>query len=189
MWTLLDTIGSSIVGASIMLLVFALILQMNTISGQIESNNLIQSHYTATMEVLNYDLHKIGYQADGEKILFADAESIKYCTDLGNDGSVDTVSYSVATTSDSTGNTIYLYRQVNDEIKKNIGVLSDFSISYFDSIGNTINYSDLGAASFRYKIRSIEIKLEMTVDEGDDTGFKDLNWRVRIKPKNLLSRK
>jgi hypothetical protein len=188
MWTLFDTIGSSIVGASIMLLVFALILQMNSISGQIEGNNLIQSHYTATMDVLSYDLYKIGFEAEGEKILLANAENIKYCTDLKNDGSVDTVSYSVSTTSDSIGNTIYVYRKLNSGVKKNIGVVSDFNLSYFDSLGNTINYSDLSLASFRKKIRSIEIKLEMTVEQEDNTGFRDLNWRVRIKPKNLLSR-
>ena len=61
MWTLLDTIGASIIGASIIFMVLALNLQMNNVSSQITENNLIQSYYTASMDILEYDIYKMGY--------------------------------------------------------------------------------------------------------------------------------
>jgi hypothetical protein len=177
------------IAGAIMFMVFALIMQMNNISSQIEENNLIQSHYTATMEILSYDLHKIGYKAEGEKILYADADSIKYCVDLKDDGTTDTLSYrAIPVHDESAGNTIWIYRKVNKDKHENIGVVSDFTLSYFDSLGNTINYGDLISTEGRERIRSLEILLEMTVGQKDTTGYNDINWRVRIKPKNLLFR-
>lgn len=189
MWTLLDTIGASLIGAVIIFMVMALNFQMSNVSSQITENNLIQSYYTASMDILDYDFHKIGYRADGEIIILADSTSLKYCVDLGDNGSVDTVYYSAASISaDSIGNDIYIDRKVNGGSAENIGIVSDFNLSYFDSLGNTINYAALGSSTNRAKIRTVEIQLELTVQWEDTTGYKDVNWRVRVQPKNLLSR-
>lgn len=189
MWTILDTIGSSVIGASIIFMVLALNFQMNNVSSKITENNLIQSYYTASMDILDYDIHKMGYRATGEIIILADSASLKYCVDLGDDGSVDTVYYTAATIlTDSIGNDIYIDRQVNSGTVENIGIVSDFNLSYYDSLGNTINYAALGSSTNRAKIRTIEIQLELTVQWEDTTGYKDLNWRVRVQPKNLLLR-
>lgn len=189
MWTILDTIGASIIGSSIIFMVLALNLQMNQVSTEITENNLIQSYYTASMDILDYDIHKMGYRADGEIIIIADSTNLKYCVDLEDNGSVDTVHYTAETvTGDSIGNIIYIDRKVNLEEAENIGIVSDFKFSYFDSLSNTINYSDLGSSANRAKIRTVGILLELTVDQGDTSGYKDVNWRVRVHPKNLLSR-
>lgn len=189
MWSLLDTIGAGVIGASIIFMVLSLNMQMNTVSIQISEHNMIQSSYTASIDILSYDLHKMGYRADGEIILKADSANLKYCVDLGDNGIVDTVFYTAGTTEDdSIGNAIYLRRIVNNGDEENIGIVSEFDLSYYDSLGNTINYEDLETASFRRKIRTIEVLLELTVEEEDTTGYKDVNWRVRVQPKNLLTR-
>jgi hypothetical protein len=189
MWSLLDTIGAGVIGASIIFMVMSLNLQMNNVSVQITEHNMIQSSYTASMDILDYDLHKMGYRAKGEVILKADSAQLKYCVDLGNNGIVDTVYYSAGITEDdSIGNDIYLSRSVNDDDPDNIGIVSDFYLSYFDSLGNKINYTDLAASKYRARIRTIEVLMELTVEEEDTTGYKDVNWRIRVQPKNLLSR-
>lgn len=190
MWTLLDSIGASLIGGAIIFMVLALIMQMNNISYQIDENNLIQSNYTTTMDIFNYDLHKIGYRVQSNKVIIADSVSLKYCTDLEDDGNVDTVYYTaISTSADSIGNDIYIHRKVNNGNNDNIGIVSDFNLSYYDSLGNTINYSTLISSAGRAKIRTIELSIELTVEEEDTTGYKDINWRVRVQPKNLLSRK
>jgi hypothetical protein len=189
MWSLLDTIGAGVIGASIIFMVMSLNLQMNTVSIQITEHNLIQSSYTAAMDIIDYDFHKMGYRASGEIILEADSANLKYLVDLGDNGIIDTVHYSADTIpEDSIGNDIYLYRTVNDDDAENIGLVSDFNLSYFDSLGNKINYGDLVSASNRARIRTVEIIMELTVEEGDTTGYKDVNWRIRVQPKNLLTR-
>ena len=189
MWTFLDTIGASVIGASIIFMVLALTLQMNNVSNQITDNNLIQSYYTASMDILEYDIHKMGYRTDGEMIILADSTNLKYCVDLSDSGRVDTVHYTAATTlTDSIGNDIYIGRQVNNGDIENIGIVSAFNMSYYDSLGNTLNYIELSTSANRAKIRTIEIQLELTVQWEDTTGYNDVNWRVRVQPKNLLSR-
>ena len=189
MWSLLDTIGAGVIGASIIFMVLSLNMQMNTVSIQISEHNMIQSSYTTTMDILSYDLHKMGYRANGEIVMVADSAKLKYCVDLGDNGFVDTVLYTASTTEeDSIGNAIYLRRVVNNGEEKNIGIVSEFNLSYFDSLGNTINYLDLAMASNRARIRTIEVLMELTVEEEDTTGYKDVNWRVRVQPKNLLTR-
>lgn len=189
MWTLFDTIGASIIGSSIIFMVLALNLQMNKVSTEITEHNIIQSHYTASMDILEYDLHKMGYRADGEIILHADSTSLRYLVDLGDDGNVDTVFYMADTSlGDSIGNVIYIDRQINDNYTDNIGIVSEFHMTYFDSLGNTIVYDDLELQANRARIRTIGIQLELTVEDGDASGYKDVNWRLRIQPKNLLAR-
>ena len=189
MWTILDTIGASVIGASIIFMVLALNMQMNHVSNQITVNNLIQSHYTTSMEILDYDIHKMGYRVNDDIVLVADSLNLKYCVDLADSGRVDTVFYNAHTSdADSIGNDIYLDRQVNSEDPENVGIVSAFNMSYFDSLGNTINYAALETATNRAKIRTIEIQLELTVQWEDTTGYNDVNWRVRVQPKNLLSR-
>jgi hypothetical protein len=61
-------------------------------------------------------------------------------------------------------------------------------MTYFDSLGNTLVYEDLESSANRAKIRTIGIQLELTVQDGDVSGYKDVNWRIRIQPKNLLTR-
>jgi hypothetical protein len=125
MWTLLDTIGASVIGSSIIFMVLALNMQLNNVSNQITENNIIQSHYTASMDIIDYDIHKMGYRADGDKVLLSDSTNLKYCVDLGDNGSVDTVYYTAATTvTDSIGNDIYIGRQVNNGATENISIVS-----------------------------------------------------------------
>ena len=104
---ILDLLGSTIVGSILMLTLFR-------VNGSAVENTYVgngeltaQENTTTIVHILESDLRKIGYCADWQKIpnpsaaiLYADSSSIKYLTDVDNDGNVDSVYYYLGPTSE-----------------------------------------------------------------------------------------
>ena len=98
--TLLDIVGSTIIGGVLLLTLF----RMNSTATQNTYNFsgelIVQENMVVTVEVLEYDLRKIGYCENPFKIpnparaiLYGDSSRIKYLTDIDFDGNVDTLEY------------------------------------------------------------------------------------------------
>jgi hypothetical protein len=218
--TLLDIIGSTFIGGTILLILF----RMNDSSVEnhyLNSGELIvQSNLISIVELLEYDLRKIGYSNDWENapmpskaIIMANDSSITFLTDVPTianplgDGIIDTLKYWTGSPNDAdvsrtpNPNDRILYRQVNSEppFSSNLGV-TQFQITYFDALGNTLPISQLQAnASLDQPLGIITMQIDITVentaaygDEADGkvyTKDKSAFWRqIRLAAPSLNNR-
>lgn len=196
--TLLDVVGSIIIGGLILLILFRLNASAtsNLYNNNSEAN--VQSAMISVAAVLEDDFRKIGYCKDWTKIpdptksiLMANTSSIKFLTDVNNDGIVDTLYYYVGPTSElsNTPNPRdrLLYRVVNSETPKssNVGI-TEFKITYFDTFGNIITSLPVSPTS---KIQKMQIDFQVENPEPIDTTYVVAFWRqLRLSARNLQNR-
>ena len=196
--TLLDIVGSIIVGGLILLILFRL---NSSASSNLYNNNSeanVQSAMISTATILEDDFRKIGYCKDWTQlpdptkvILYADTSSIKFLTDVNNDGIVDTLYYYLGPTSEllNTPNPRdrLLYRVIDNASPKssNVGI-TKFYLTYFDTFGNKITSLPVSPAS---KIQKIQIDLQVENPEPIDSTYVVAFWRqLRLSARNLQKR-
>ena len=195
--TLLDILGSIIIGGLILLILF----RLNTSATSNLYNNTSEANVQSAMisvgTVLEDDFRKIGYCKDWTKIpdptkaiLFADTSSIKFLADLNNTGTVDTVYYYLGPTSEllNTPNPRdrLLYRVINNETPKssNVGI-TEFKLTYFDSFGNVLSTP----VSPPGQIQKMQIDLRVENPEPIDSTYVVAFWRqLRLTARNLQNR-
>ncbi|MBK7104602.1 MAG: hypothetical protein IPH62_04900 [Ignavibacteriae bacterium] len=183
--TLLDIIGSTMIGGTILLILF----RMNDSAVEnhyLNSGELIvQTNLISVVELLEYDLRKIGYcqnwedaPVPSEALLEATDTSISFLTDVSTtvnqfgDGNIDTLRYWVGSPNDvdvrKTPNPKdrMLYRQVNGEapLYSNMGV-TQLKIVYFDALGYEIPVSELiVSAAAKQPLGVITMQIDITVE-------------------------
>ena len=195
--TLLDILGSIIIGGLILLILF----RLNTSATSNLYNNTSEANVQSAMisvgSVLENDFRKIGYCKDWTKIpdpskaiLYADTSSIKFLTDINNNGIVDTLYYYVGPTSEllNTPNPRdrLLYRVINNAPPKssNVGV-TKFKITYFDSFGNILTTP----VNPPGQIQKMQIDLQVENPEPIDSTYVVAFWRqLRLSARNLQNR-
>ena len=196
--TLLDILGSIIIGGLILLILFRLNASAtsNLYNNNSEAN--VQSAMISVTTVLEDDFRKIGYCKDWtqiadptKSILYADTSSIKFLTDVNNDGIVDTLYYYIGPTSEllNTPNPRdrLLYRVVNSAVPKssNVGI-TKFKLTYFDTFGNVIISNPISPTS---KIQKIQIDLQVENPEPIGSTYVVAFWRqLRLSARNLQNR-
>ena len=187
---LLDIIGSTIIAGMVVMILLAVNINNTTSSSALLFTTIEQQKITQVSEIIQYDFYKIGYLTTGEKIAIADSNEIKFYSDINNDTEIDSVHYYVGNISDlgytSNPDDMPLYRQRNtaDSLLAEIPVV-DFNLSYYDSIGNTLDYSSLTSAAGRNRIKSIKIKIAVESDEVYADEYRTSEWKKKISPKNL----
>ena len=180
--TILDIIGSVVIGGLIMLILF----RLSDAAAQNTYNNsqelVVQTNLTSLVETLEYDFRKIGYCAD--------YTSISFLTDVNNDGNVDTLHYYVGPTSElaSTPNPRdrLLYRVIDGETphSANLG-LTEFKLMYFDPLGDTLSFP----ISSPGEIASIQISIKVEDVESYSNEYVSAFWRqIRLSARNLNNR-
>jgi len=194
---LLDIIGSTVIGGILMMNLFqinnAAVENSYTGTGEL----IAQTNLATIVQILEFDVRKIGYCADWEQIpiptqaiISADSTGIDYLTDVDSDGIVDTMHYYLGPTSEllSTPNPRdrILYRVVNSEVPVgvNLGV-TQFNLTFFDVIGNPISFPiDVPGEIYTMQI-DITVEDVAAYDEKYSTAF----WRqIRLAAKNLRNR-
>lgn len=202
--TLLDILGSTMIGGMLLLILLRMndnAIQNNYVYG---GEVIVQEGLVEAVSIIEYDFRKIGYCQDYTKIpipsksiLNADSNSIEFLTDLAvpgtfpqGDGILDTLRYELGPTSELTGTVNprdrILYRIVNNETRNgsNIGI-TEFRLTYFDALGNTINFPITQPREI-YTMQ-IDIKLENLA--AYDEQYSDATWRqVRLAARNLRNR-
>ncbi len=187
---LLDIIGSTIIAGMVIMILMAVNINTTTSSAALLFTTIEQQKMTQVSEIIQYDFYKIGYLIPGEKIAIADSNEIKFYADIDNDTEIDSIHYYVGYTTDlsytSNPNDKPLYRQRNwqDNLLAEIPVV-DFNLSYYDSIGNSLDYSSLTSAAGRTLIKSIKIKITVESDELYADEYRTSEWKKKISPKNL----
>ncbi len=187
---LLDIVGSMIIAAMVVMILLAVNINTTASSSVILFTTIEQRKITDVSELIQYDFYKIGYRIPDEKIFVADSNEIKFYSDIDDNNVVDTIHYYVGYTSDlsytSNPNDKPLYRQRNnhDSLLTEIPVVN-FNLSYFDSIGNSLDYSALANSAVRDLIKSIKIKITVESDELYADEYRTSEWKKKISPKNI----
>jgi hypothetical protein len=187
---LLDIVGSFIIAGMVVMILLAVNINNSASSSVILFTTLEQREVTDVSELVEYDFYKLGYRISDEKIAIADSNEIKFYSDINNDTEIDSVHYYVGYTTDlsytSNPDDKPLYRQRNyqDSLFAEIPVV-DFNLSYYDSIGNALDYSSLTSSAGRNLIKSIKIKITVESDELYADEYRTSEWKKKISPKNL----
>ena len=195
--TILDILGSVIIGGVLMTIAYRF---SDTITERTYNHSgelTIQQNLATVAQTVEYDFRKIGYCKNWnllpdptKAILSADTSSIRFYTDIDNDGDVDSIRYYLGSISELTGTANprdrMLYRVLNNEQPKsaNLGV-TQFYLVYFDALGVTI-HPPIGLNG---GIVSIEINLTVENTEAYDRIYSKAFWRqIRMVSRNLKNR-
>lgn len=206
--TLLDILGSTVVGGLLLLILFRISSASVKNTYQNSGELIVQQNLAEVVKLLEYDFRKIGYCQNynniptSNAILSATDSSIAFLTDVATpsypkgDGVLDTLKYYLGPMGSLTGTPNpadrMLYRVVNNDTPKgsNLGV-SMFLLTYFGSLGNFLGHS----ISNTNEIATIRIDLEVQDPYGyddpyaGDSTYSSVFWRqIRMVAKNLNNR-
>jgi hypothetical protein len=194
---LLDILGSVIVASILMMSIFR-VNNSSTEDLYRGSGNLVaQTNLATVVLILETDFRKIGYCADWqqipvptEAILFADTSSIRYLTDVDNNGIVDTMFYFLDYQTDITETPNprdrFLYRVINSEapVGVNLG-LTKFNLEYFNALGTKLAFP---IADPR-EIYTMQIDVTVEDVSAYDEKYQTIFWRqIRMAARNLFNR-
>lgn len=195
--TLLDILGSIIIGGILLTIVFRLSGAATEKTYNNSGELSLQQNLSTIAQIIEHDFRKIGYCADWNKlpdptkaILLAETSGIKYLTDIEADGNLDSIYYYLGPTSELTvtpnPRDRILYRIVNGEnpVQANLGV-TQFHMVYYDALGDTVY---LPIANYGL-ISSIEINVTVENVAAYDTSYSKAYWRqIRMVSRNLINR-
>lgn len=172
--TLLDLLGSYLIGGFVLVGVIGLILFLSTRSQDAKLNEISQVTISETGKVIEYDFNKLGYRVEtGSKVITLTDSTIKFASDLDNNGVVDTVIYSVLTQN----NTKTLRRYVTNLAVKTWDMsVFNAKITGLDSIGvKTLTPSS---------VKGIEVSLQLQPASSGES-IPGAYWKRRFFPRNL----
>ena len=181
--TLLDIVGSTIIGG----LVFLIMMNLNTYSAtskfSSDSGLRLQQNASTAASIIDNDLRKIGYNySQGNPIIAAQLQRISFYSDINNDGEVDsvtlTISDSTAASSTPNPHDKVFYRIINGDTLKGASLgLTNINFIYKDSLGN--------ATSNINRIKYIQAEMWFQSTEKVDSTYQQTFWEMTVNPRNL----
>ncbi len=195
--TILDIIGSVIIGGFILLILYRTNASATENTYNNGSDLIVQEDITTIVEILENDFRKIGYCEDWTKIpdptksiIYADSSSIKFLTDTQNNGTVDTLYYYLGPTSDLPNtpnpNDRILYRQIDSNPPQGISLgVTEFNMLYFGALGDTLSLPIATPGA----IASMQITIRVENSAAYNNKYEDAFWRqIRLAARNLRNR-
>jgi hypothetical protein len=193
---LIDIIGSMIIGGYLLVTVISFNSNASQNTYGYSGELIVQENIVAVVDILEYDLRRIGYCQDPTKIpnpslaiLSADSSYIKYLADDNKDGNLDTVEYYLGT-SDELSETPnpedrMLFRSVNGQsLSANLGI-TVFKMTFYDVLGVQL-YPPLTVPT---GIASMQIDVKCENSAAFDEQYRYSFWRqVRLASRNLYNR-
>jgi len=187
--SLLDVIGSSIIGGIMYLLLFQVNSQISMTSIEILQSTFSSRNTVDAVTVLEYDLNKLGYRVAGDFITAAEENKIEFWSDINNEDSTVKVLYFLGDSTEVSGtinpNDRPLYRRVADGDTQMVSVVRDFKITYLDSAYNKISFASLNNQANRNKIRGTRVYLRIESSEPSEGIYPYIEFKRTIIPKNL----
>jgi len=163
-------------------------MRMVTTSTDMLSSTITQSESAVSAQIIEYYFYKIGHKATSNKISIADSNRIKFCGDMNNNSTIDTITFYLdenrfegSENPKSKG----LYRIENNGERLITAVVSKFQLSYFDSISTKLTYASLRNQNVRDKIRSIKIFIDFESSFPVNDSYQGVTWKRVIRPKNI----
>jgi hypothetical protein len=165
MSTIMDVLISMFLGGILVLNVLDAQDIMAEDTSTYQGDVLVQEMLITQVQYIEGEFRNMGYGlAPGlQTIVAAGDSSISFLTDLGRDGTIDTLRYSLGPTSElaATQNEMdrYIHRQVNSAPYTTPAVVTYFHLRYLTVTGDTlpgpVASADLG------RIREVEISMEV----------------------------
>ncbi|MCP5061165.1 MAG: hypothetical protein GY936_01710 [Ignavibacteriae bacterium] len=188
--TLLDIIGSTIIGTIIVMMIISFNYRTQDVSSELLRSNITQLNIIGVSEFIENDFYKIGYMHTGDDVfIIAKENEIKFYSDIDNDYSIDSVYYFYDSKSriqsTQNPNDHPLYRKINEGNFQLFAQLTQFSITYFDSSNTEISFSDLLTETHRKRIKLIEISIRSESNDSVNVNYEATEWTKIICPKNL----
>ena len=196
--TLLDIVGSVIMGGILMMIAWRLSDAATEKTYNNSGELSLQQNLTTIVQMIEYDFRKIGYCSNWNKIpqasqiiRYADPSKIRFLTDVWPyDGNIDSISYYLGPASEclNTPNPRdrILYRVVNNEVpvKSNLGV-TQFRLVYYNNGGDTL-YPPITIPG---EIASMEINVAVESVAAYDTAYSNAYWQqIRLTARNFSIR-
>ena len=201
--SILDVIGSFLVAGILLLMGLSLTASSNEVRAVYSGNYNLQTNLTTVVEMLQTDFRKMGYCRTWYRITspitIAQANRIRFKADLNNTGTIDSVTYSVGSTSELNGingtpnpNDFYLYRRVNngDSVRWNFG-LTQFSFSYRNAVDSLLSFpiSDPRLAYYMTLSLAVSSPTPYKEEYQIDTSRYTVIWKqMRLVSKNITNR-
>jgi hypothetical protein len=176
-------IGSLMIGGIFLLSLWGFQADLRDHSFVNTNDLVVQQNVMAITALLEADFRQIGLGADSSVVITAGLHSISFYADLGGDGTVDLVTYSVsnpaAAAETPNPRDKILYRVVNGKTQVNAAMgVTDFRLRYFDLNGNVTG--DVA------RIKIIEMALAMESPIPYRGKYAHFLWRKKVTPPNLL---
>ena len=185
----LDIVGSFVIGGMVILILANLNISISTAASENLYSGIVQGGLTSAADLIEYDYYKIGYRISGNKIEIADSNEIKFYSDIDNDGVSDELHYFVGDPDTYTGtsnpNDYLLTREKNKEKPVASIAVVEFKLTYYDSLGQKIDYALLSSQSERDKIKTLRIRMQCESADMIDDHYEAVEWEKTIKPKNI----
>lgn len=185
----LDVVGSFIIGGIAILILANLNFAVNSAASENLYSGIMQRNVTSAADLIDHDFYKIGYRFTGNKVVLADSNEVKFYSDIDNDGISDEIHYYVSDTKSlmetANPNDYILTRKKNNEKTTTSIAVVEFNLAYFDSLGQTLDYSSLKSQSERDRIRTIGVRMKCESAEMIDGKYEAVEWEKTIKPKNI----
>ena len=186
---ILDVVGATVLWSFVMLIMIGVNSRMNDYSFESLNTALTQMDAIELTRIIEYDLPKAGNLITGDKVFVADSTELKFLYDKDLDGTTDSLIYYLGTTEElsATQNTNdrYLYRKLNNTTSV-IGNVTDFKLTYLDSLGQEISYASLSNQTNRNKIEIFKVYLmKEAAYPNYDSLYPAIEWLREINPNNL----
>ena len=193
--TILDILGASIIGGIL------LINLLNT-NGNLVENESVYSHdknlqidLVIAATLIERDFNLLGYVNDvgliqnNQNIFNGTASSIRFRSDIDNNGTIDTISYFVSDTSalSHTPNPrdMILYRKLNNNVPFVLANnITRFRLTYFDTQMNEVALP-IGLTSV---VNYIRIELRVEDPYAYDNNYSEAIWRRITVSTNSINR-
>ncbi|MGQ9799919.1 MAG: hypothetical protein ACUVRG_11655 [Ignavibacterium sp.] len=195
--TILDILASIVMGGILLTIVSRLSDSNAEKTYNYSSELSLQQNLTTVAQVIEYDFRKMGYCKNwlnfpdpSKAIAQADSSSIKFYTDVNNDGNIDSIRYYLGPTSELSGTPnprdriLYRIVNTNDTTELSLGI-TQFYLIYFDALGDTVPLpiSNPGIIS------SYEINVRVESVYAYDEQYSSAYWRqIRLVARNLKNR-
>ncbi len=190
--TLLDILGSIVVGGMLLMILLRLNDAAVRNSYIFSGDAILQENLVEVVKLIEFDFRQMGYTSDwanadpsASAITFADSSSISFLVDG------DTINYSIGPVSELSNtpnpNDKMLYRSVNSgtPLASNMGI-TKFELSYFNYLGDTLATPVAGSLG---NIETIQIDIEIEDIYGYDTTYAKTAWRqIRMSSRNRNKR-
>jgi hypothetical protein len=191
MSNMLDIVGSVLLFGILVLTIGRVQTNLNTAMYANSFTQITQRNAVELAHQLEHDFAKIGFHASTEKIKAADSLSIKFRSDLMNDGLVDDIEYRVGTISeaDATPNPVDfpLYRKDKDGEIKQLWGMTRFNLKYYN-----MEYQQLASpvpSDSLPRIYAIWLTFVMEGREpagsAIDTTYYSITWTKLVYPRNM----
>ncbi len=185
----LDILGSIVIGGIVILIFANLNLSISAASAENLYSGIVQRGLTSATDLMEFDFYKIGYRSSGNKIEIADSNEIKFYSDIDNDGVSDKMHYFVGDAKSfnetSNPNDFLLTREKNKEKSVASIPVVEFKLTYYDSLGQKIDYALLSSQDERDKIKTLRIRMQFESADMIYDHYEAVEWEKTMKPKNI----